>query len=342
MHYFVTGASGFIGRRLVKALLQRRGATVHFLIRPGSEGKLEALYAYWGVSRKRAIPVPGDLTQRRLGVSAATLRDLKGRIDHVYHLAAVYDLTADAAAQMRTNVEGTRQVVQFAQAIGARHLHHVSSIAAAGLYPGVFREDMFDEARGLQHPYFKSKHESERVVRTECKLPWTIYRPALVVGDSHTGEMDKVDGPYYFFKLIQRLRDSLPSWMPLVGIEGGRINIVPVNFVVAALDTISHHHARGSGGCFHLVHPTGWRVGEVLDIFARAAHAPKLNVYINAGLAEAIPLLLRRSLAVATPLKNLRSALLQELGLPEDILTFVNYPTRFDRSRTDEALKGSY
>ncbi|MFN7724053.1 MAG: SDR family oxidoreductase, partial [Rubrivivax sp.] len=213
MQYFVTGATGFIGKRLVKALLARRGATVHFLVRAGSEGKLAALYEYWGVApgaKSRAKPVTGDLTAKKLGVAADTLKALKGQIDHVYHLAAVYDLGADEESQVAVNIEGTRNLVEFAKAVDAGHVHHVSSIAAAGLYEGVFREDMFEEAEGLDHPYFMTKHESEKIVRKECKVPWTVYRPAMVVGDSTTGEMDKVDGPYYFFKLIQRMRQILP------------------------------------------------------------------------------------------------------------------------------------
>ena len=94
---------------------------------------------------------------------------------------------------------------------------------------------MFDEAEDLDHPYFASKHEAEKVVRKECRVPWRIYRPGLVVGDSRTGEMDKIDGPYYFFKLIQKMRKLLPPWVPTIGFEGGRINLVPVDFVVAAL-----------------------------------------------------------------------------------------------------------
>jgi NAD(P)-dependent dehydrogenase (short-subunit alcohol dehydrogenase family) len=340
MQYFVTGATGFIGKRLVKALLARKGAVVYFLLRPESESKVAALLEYWGVGNSRAVPVFGDLTSKKLGVSADELKALKGRINHMYHLAAVYDLSADEESQAKVNIEGTRSAVEFAKAIEAGHLHHVSSIAAAGLYEGVFREDMFDEAEGLDHPYFMTKHESEKIVRKDCKVPWTVYRPAMVVGDSKTGEMDKIDGPYYFFKLIQRMRQILPPWMPSVGIEGGRVNIVPVDFVVAALDHISHHF-HASGKCYHLVDPVGYRVGDVLDIFSKAAHAPKMNLFVNAALFGFIPKSVKKGMMALAPVRRIRNAVIKDLGVPEDMLNFVNYPTRFDRRETDAALKGA-
>jgi NAD(P)-dependent dehydrogenase (short-subunit alcohol dehydrogenase family) len=340
MQYFVTGATGFIGKRLVKKLLERKGSVVHFLIRKESEGKVADLRQYWGVSATRVVPVFGDLTTKKLGVAADSIKALKGQIDHFYHLAAVYDLGADEASQIAVNIEGTRNTVELAKAIDAAHFHHVSSIAAAGLYEGVFREDMFEEAENYEHPYFMTKHESEKIVRKECKVPWSVYRPAMVVGDSTTGEMDKIDGPYYFFKLIQRMRQLLPPWLPSIGLEGGRINIVPVDFVVDALATISHQ-ADIAKKCYHLVDPVGYRVGDVLDIFSKAAHAPKMNLFVNAALLGFIPRSVTKGLMALAPVRRVRNAIMKDLGLPEDMLTFVNYPTRFDCRDTLAALKGS-
>ena len=340
MQYFVTGATGFIGKRLVKKLLQRKGSVIHFLVRSGSEGKVATLRQYWGASAARVIPVVGDLTGKKLAVSSEFIKKLKGEVDHFYHLAAVYDLGADEASQVAVNIEGTRNTVEFARAIDCRHFHHVSSIAAAGLYEGVFREDMFAEAENYDHPYFMTKHESEKIVRQECKVPWSVYRPAMVVGDSTTGEMDKIDGPYYFFKLIQRMRELLPPWMPSIGLEGGRINIVPVDFVVDALDEISHQ-AGIDEKCYHLVDPVGYRVGDVLDIFSKAAHAPKMNLFVNAALLGFIPRSVTKGLMALAPVRRVRNAIMKDLGLPADMLSFVNYPTRFDCRDTLAALKGS-
>ena len=338
MIYFVTGASGFIGKRLVRTLLARPKTTVHFLMRRPTKERVARLLAFWGVEPGRAVPVEGDLTRPALGISAADTAELAGKVDHVFHLAAIYDLEADPEAEMVANIEGTRNAVRFAEAVGAKHFHHISSIAAAGMYDGVFREDMFEEASGLDHPYFASKHQAEKVVRAECRVPWRIYRPGIVVGDSVTGEIDKIDGPYYFFKLIQKLRRLLPPWMPTIGIEGGRINIVPVDFVVAALDHIAHLDGQ-DGRCFHLTDPEPRRVGDVLAVFAQAAHAPRMAARINAALFAFVPQALLKPLMALTPVRRMQKTLMKELGLPPDIFRFVNYPTRFDARDAQRLLE---
>ena len=340
MAYFVTGATGFIGKRLVKRLLERGNHVVYFLMRQESRDKLPELLDYWGTDETHTVPIIGDLVKPLLGIAKSDLKKLTGKIEHFFHLAAVYDLKADADAQVAINVDGTKNAVALANEIDAAVFQHVSSIAAAGMYEGVFREDMFEEAEGLDHPYFATKHESEKIARTEAGMPWRVYRPGLVVGDSNTGEMDKIDGPYYFFKLIQKIRNLLPSWMPMVGLEGGRINIVPVDFVVDAIDHIAHKKGLDRQA-FHLVDPTPYRVGDVLNIFARAAHAPKFSLRVNAALLGFVPSSVKRGLLALTPVRRIRNAVMKDLGLPDDIITFVNYPTRFDARETTAALKGS-
>ncbi|MDX1625952.1 MAG: SDR family oxidoreductase [Wenzhouxiangellaceae bacterium] len=340
MTYFVTGGTGFIGRNLIDQLLNRRG-TVYVLVRRGSKRKFNALVAErWGDHAERVVAVKGDLTKPGLGVSKAELEKLEGQVKHVFHLAAIYDLAASAEAQEKANIDGTRHAMEFAGAVGARCFHHTSSIAAAGMYNGVFREDMFEEATGLDHPYFRTKHDSEALVRKTCPVPWRIYRPGIVVGHSKTGEIDKIDGPYYFFKLIQKLRRMLPPWVPTLGLEGGRINIVPVDFVAKAMDHIAHKPKLDSG-CFHLTDPHPKRIGEVMNLFAEAAHAPLMSMRIDARLFKFIPQPVKQGLGMLPPVRRIINQVLGDLGIPKDMLNFFNYPTSFDTREAERALKGS-
>jgi thioester reductase-like protein len=274
MTYFVTGATGFIGRNLVESLLANREGQIHVLVREGSTERLDKLIERWG-QPDRIVPVVGDLTQPKLGVSDEQIAELKGNVDHFFHLAAVYDMAADAEANMTLNVGGTRNAIDLANEIEPGIFHHVSSIAAAGKHRGLFREDMFDEGQKLDHPYFKTKFESEKLVRTQVKAPWRVYRPAVVVGDSKTGEMDKVDGPYYFFKPIQKLRHFLPEWLPLVGPEMGYTNIVPVDFVADAMDHIAHQEGH-DGQAFHLTNPRPRRSWPCASTRASSRPCPRV------------------------------------------------------------------
>jgi thioester reductase-like protein len=339
MTYFVTGATGFIGNFLVANLL-KRGKPIYVLVRKSSQKKLAALREQWGADEKQVIGVVGDIGKKDLGVAEADLKKLTGKIDHFFHLAAIYDIGASAESQQVANVQGTKHAVEFATDVKAGCFHHVSSIAAAGLYEGVFREDMFEEAEELDHPYFRTKHDSEGIVRNEYKRPFRIYRPGLVVGHSKTGYIDKIDGPYYFFKLLQKMRRMLPPWMPTIGIEGGRINIVPVDFIADALDYLAHKKGL-DGKCFHLTDPEPLRIGEVLNIFAEAGHAPKMTMRINARMFGFIPAPILYGLGSLAPVKRMVRATLTDLGIPADVFKWINWPTRYDTREATKALKGS-
>jgi thioester reductase-like protein len=334
---FVTGATGLIGRHLVARLLERSDAPVYALVREASLPRFEERCRAWRAPAGRVIPVVGDLTAPSLGLSPDTLDELRGRVAHFFHVAALYDMTARDEELERANVAGTRHAVDVASRIGAGCFHHVSSIAAAGRYRGTFREDMFDEATGLEDPYFRTKHESERVVRNECRIPYRIYRPSIVVGHSETGEMDKVDGPYYFFPLLERLSAALPPFVPLPGIDGGLMNVVPVDFVAAAIDHIAQRE-DGDGRVFHLVDPESRTFGQVVDIFAEAAGAPHLSLRVGGAERALTPL--RRLVAsqASGPIGRLFE---RASGVPARAFAYGDNQTRFDFRNTREALEGS-
>ena len=197
--------------------------------------------AAWG---ERAKPLVGDLTAADLGLTDEAVAEL-GTVDHVVHCAAIYDITVGEADQRAANVDGTRAVIDLARRLDAT-LHHVSSIAVAGTYRGEFTEDDFDVAQDLPTPYHQTKFEAELLVRSAQGLRYRVYRPAVVVGDSRTGEMDKVDGPYYFFGVLAKLA-RLPRFTPMVLPDTGRTNIVPVDFVVDAL-VAAHARRRTATG----------------------------------------------------------------------------------------------
>jgi NAD(P)-dependent dehydrogenase (short-subunit alcohol dehydrogenase family) len=336
--YFVTGATGFIGRHLVQRLLEREG-TIHVLVREGSRARLEELLSAWGAQEGRIVPVIGDLTAPALGVSAGDREKLAG-VDHFFHLAAVYDMTADDETNRRSNVDGTRHAVELANELGAKHFHHTSSIAVAGKYRGVFTEDMFDEGQELDNSYSRTKFESERIVRDEATVPWRVYRPGIVVGHSQTGQMDKVDGPYYFFKLIQRARRALPPWMPVVGLEGGKINIVPVDFVAGAMDHIAHVDGLDERA-FHLTDPNPKSAGHVINTFSRAAHAPEFAMRVDRQMLNVVPKQARRMIAQLPPVRRITDQVLADLGIPRDTLAYVDFATDFDSRHAQRALSGS-
>lgn len=337
MAYFVTGATGFIGRHFVGEIAVR-GQPIYVLVRPGTT--LDRVVRGVGARGQLIVPVEGDLTAPFLGLSTSGRESLRGKIEHFVHLAALYDLEASAADLERNNVAGTRHAVDLAIDLKAGCFHHVSSIAVAGRYPGVFTEQMSGTAGDLDHPYFRTKQQAETLVRANAAVPWRIYRPGMVVGHSQSGEMDKIDGPYYLFKLIQKIRDKLPPWIPLVGFEGGHINLVPVDFVASALEHLMHVPGQ-DGKCFHLTDPRDLRIGVVLNLFAKAAHAPTMSLRLESSVLDALassPGARDTFGTLRQPLWRLLGRLLREFGVPETVVSLMDYPTRFDCTEAQKLL----
>ena len=348
MAYFVTGATGFIGRHLVQELVDRRQGEIFVLVREGSQAKLDALVRQWDTDR--VTPVVGDLQAERLGVSHEWVASHADEIEHVFHLAAIYDMTATDEMNQQLNVGGTRAALELAAALDVGCFHHASSIAVAGDYRGVFDETMFDEGQRLPSPYHRTKYESERIVREEATVPWRVYRPVVVVGHSETGAMDKVDGPYYFFPVLKRLRDTVPSWVPLVGVDLGDTNVVPVDYVAKSMDHLAHLPDR-DGEAFHLANPEPQNTVELVNAFAAAAQAPQFAVPVDRNLTGLVPTrVLPRplqptsvlaSLARTLPVRMALEQTIGRLGIPPAVLGHVSFPMTFATRRTEKALAGS-
>jgi len=343
MNYLVTGATGFIGGFLVEKLAEREGAVIHVLVREGSRPKFNALCERLGDKASKLHPLFGDITEPGV-ISDADRKKLTGKIHHIFHLAAVYDMQMDDDTGDRFNIEGTRNVVRLANALGARGtvpiLHHTSSIAVAGgEWNGKFSESMFAEGQSLRHPYFRTKYEAEKIVRTESAVPFRIYRPGAVLGHSVTGEIDKVDGPYYFCKAIQRISYRVPKWIPLLGIVGGRVPIAPVDYVVAAMDAIAHRDGL-NGECFQLIQSRSPNVGEMLQIFLEAAHGPEISVNLELRGPMAMMRKFSGRVSEAMP-EAAKHKLSTTIGVPLSVLSYAWNRAIFDDKNARAALRGS-
>ncbi|MER6758554.1 MULTISPECIES: SDR family oxidoreductase [Amycolatopsis] len=334
--FLVTGATGLIGRQVTRRLLTRPDVErVALVVRASSREKLAALVDAWP-HPDRVTLVTGDLGEPLMGVSEADREALRG-VDHVVHLAALYDITADDETSIRANVDGTQNVLDLAADLNAGCLHHVSSVAVAGDHEGLFTEDMFDVGQRLITPYHRTKFEAEKLVRDQHEVPWRVYRPAIVVGDSQTGEMDKIDGPYYLFPAISRLA-GLPD-IPSAGPDLGDTNVVPVDYVAKALLELVTTPGL-DGRAFHLVNPEPQPVVSVYNAFARAAGAPTITVQLGDKVSKGIVGLVKLSEHIPG-FTIARDAVLERLGIPPVLLETMDFPSVFASAETRKALAGS-
>lgn len=339
MRILATGATGFLGRFLVERLLER-GADVTVVDLAGAIARAETrLLPSWQRTAERhggAIRLAtGDVTAPGLFEQPTSARDF----DHVFHLAAIYDLAADGGRTMEVNVGGTENVLEWLRSTGFDGvLHMVSSIAVAGDYEGEWTEDHFDEGQSHDHPYTLSKFESERRVRDATGIRWRVYRPGAIVGHSETGEIDKVDGLYYYFGLIKRLSRALPAWFPLATTQKSAVNSVPVDYVADALATLGLKEGLDHR-VFHLVDPAPPSFRRLYNRLAEASNGPKIKITRAARVA-------RRMLGAggAGELASVRffvEETLADLGVPGSAFDAMNSEVTYRCDATLSALEGT-
>lgn len=334
--YLITGSTGLIGRELVERLIDRGGKLV-LLVRSGSIERNAELFDSWRLRAERrsaSIEVrPGDVTRPGLGLD----EDLD-RIDHVYHLAGYYDVAGDTERMQSVNVEGTRHLLEaLERAKFDGVLHHVSSVAVAGNFAGEFAEDSLDQGQGFDHPYHRSKYDAEQLVR-ESSLRYHIYRPSAVVGHSRTGAMDRVDGPYFLFKAVQKLGYALPGWFPMVGWTHEPVNMVPVDWVAAVLDVVGHQPDH-DGETFHVVDPEPLTMPQLFNQLADIAGAPKI-AKVFGGKSKLLPGA-REMLANLGATKFLREQLMSDFDIPVEVSIAKNGDVRFATTNLLNAIDGA-
>src|ERR671919_2028440 len=227
----LTGYPGFIGRRLADRLTEA-GARVTALVEPRmADAAREA-------SGGRIEILQGDISRRRLGLSDEDWERLVAEVRHVFHLAAIYDLSVPLELAQRVNVDGTGNVLDLCLACERlERLNYVSTAYVAGTRRGVVYEHELALGQEFKNHHESTKFQAEVWVRQAMgRVPTTIYRPAIVVGDSRTGETPKFDGPYYMLRVISRaVRWKQP--IPRFGRSNAPFNVVPVDFIVNAMKT---------------------------------------------------------------------------------------------------------
>ncbi len=320
---FFTGFPGFLGRRLLGALLasDAEGRVTALVEAHLLEAAREAAAA---IDPERIEVLTGDIGDRRLGLSDEDYERLLAETTSAYHLAAVYDLAVPLEGARRVNVEGTGNVLELcARCERLDRLNYVSTAYVAGLRRGVVYEHELTEGQRFKNHYEATKYQAEVWVRAFVdRVPTTIYRPAIVVGDSRDGETQKFDGPYYMLRAVS-LAERTGGPVVQFGRSAAPLNVVPVDFAVEAI-TAAAREPGALGQTLHLVDPDPLTAAEVLRLLSREYADREPSVRLPPRLsAEALRLgPLRRALA----------------GAPRESLAYLNHPVRFDTRRATDVL----
>jgi len=285
---FLTGFPGFIAGRLVRRLASA-GARLMLLVQPAliarAREEVAGIANETGASAGNFSLLEGDITEPNLGLSPANFDTAKQETTILFHLAAIYDLAVDREPAMLINVGGTKHVSDFARTIrNLRGYHYVSTCYVAGMRKGLIREDELRHDAGFRNHYEETKHLAEvSVDALKNELPVTIHRPAVVCGDSKTGETAKYDGIYY---LIQYLR-MWPAALSLlnIGNDAVRLNLVPVDFVIEAMIALANDD-RAVGATIQIADPRPLTTRQLFNEIAKAISERESSVTVPAGLVQ--------------------------------------------------------
>ncbi len=268
---FITGFPGFIAGRLVERLA-REGARFILLVQPvllkRAYEDVAQIVAETGAPAENFSIVEGDITKPDLGLTQTDLERARAETHTVFHLAAAYDLAVAREVGQLVNVQGTQNVNEFAKSIAnLRRYHYVSTCYVAGRRSGLIREDELEHAAGFRNHYEESKYLAELSVEAlKSELPVTIHRPAVVVGDSRTGETAKYDGIYYLIHYLRRW----PGGLTLLNIGNSKVslNLVPIDFVIEAMVALAKDE-RAIGTTVQIADPTPLTTEQLFDEIAK-------------------------------------------------------------------------
>jgi thioester reductase-like protein len=285
----VTGYPSFTAARFVKKLLAEDPETrVFVLAREKFAEKAGAMLGELAESQqRRARVIVGDVCDMDLGLAGSEYKQLAEEVTTIQHIAGIYYLGVDRKMAERVNVEGTRGVVELAgECRKLRRLCHWSTASVAGKRKGVILEEELESGQTFHNFYEETKYEAEKLVRHAARrLPVTIFRPGIIVGDSRTGEIDKLDGPYYLMILITE--GPLDVHLPLPGRGAAPIHVVPIDYVVDAAHALSLD-GRAAGGTFHLTDPNPFAARQIYELVAERAQKKRPRGFIPSTLAKAV------------------------------------------------------
>jgi thioester reductase-like protein len=304
----VTGFPYFTARRLItKILAADPRAQVLLLVREKFREAAEAFAAALPVKERRRLRILiGDVCDIDLGLSGEEYRELAAAVTTIYHVASAYYLRVPRDTALRVNVGGTRHVIELASSCTQlERLCHFSAASVSGTRKGVIMEDELEMRQRFHNAYEETKYRAEVLARDAARrLPVTILRPGIIVGDSRTGEIEKLDGPYYLIKLIVGSR--LDVSLPLPGQGGAPLHLVPIDYVVDAAFALARD-PRAVGRTFHLVDPCPLAARRVYELVAERASRRPPKGSIPEGLARAALRLPGLSRLVRVPLDFLES-----------------------------------